>query len=441
MCGLAGIVNKVPRAFDYSAFCVLGIANDSRGGDSCGVFIDGKYEYGVDKEKYFQAYFPESELLFNTKTARIALLHCRKASVGRITKETAQPVILTNDKGEVEFVVLHNGTIYNYKELAAKYIPEIDISGMTDSQVMARIFYYSGYDVLSEYNGGSVFVIIDYRNYGPHIYLFKGSSKKHAYSKEEEEERPLCYCIDSVKRELMFSSIGIHLLALRKDLNAWDLAANVLWEFNGKELVKVKDCPRDKVTQSREIEILYPTHRDFRSYKSIFELEDSMYNSWITQDLNQNICLFKGKRANGKIMLSKWGRVETSSSRKMSPTKPFWFFDGVMLKNDKCFRFLYAFRRKSGLNDIEFRKKYQTLIRYLSIDEVFRGEDGLMYRALSPTKAIVFTGSLQPLSISSKTEYLAGRVIKNTFNVGARDLDEYIPKEVKINFKSVEKEC
>lgn len=438
MCGIAGIINKIPRTFDYSTFCVLGIANDSRGGDSCGVFIDGKYEYGVDKEKYFQSYFPESELLFDTKTAKIALLHCRKASVGKITKETAQPVILTDEKGNVDFVVLHNGTIYNYQELAKKYIPEIDISGMTDSQVMARIFYFNGYDVLSEYNGGSVFAIVDYRNHGPHTYLFKGASKKHTYSKDEEEERPLCYCIDPVKRELVFSSIGIHLLALRKDCNAWSLTANTLWEFDGKDLVKVKDCPRDKATQTKEIvATTYPLYGSYGRYG----FEEPMYDSWITQDLNQNVCLYKGKRANGKMMLSKWGRVETKAISKISTTKPFWFFDGVMLKNDKCFRFLYTFKKKSGLKDEEFRKKYQTLIRFLSVDEVFKGEDGLMYRALSPNKSIVFTGFYQPLSISNKVEYLAGKIVGSSYNVGSKELDDYIPKKVEINFKAVEKEC
>ena len=41
MCGLFGLVGKHSRSFDYSTFCTLGIANDSRGGDSCGIFIDG----------------------------------------------------------------------------------------------------------------------------------------------------------------------------------------------------------------------------------------------------------------------------------------------------------------------------------------------------------------------------------------------------------------
>ena len=101
MCGIAGIITKTPRVFDYSTFCTLGIANDARGGDSCGVFIDGRYEYGTEDTKLFSNYFLSSDLLDNTNKAMVAMVHCRKASVGKISKETAQPVVLTDKNGKV----------------------------------------------------------------------------------------------------------------------------------------------------------------------------------------------------------------------------------------------------------------------------------------------------------------------------------------------------
>ena len=57
MCGIAGIINKTPRNFDYSTFCTLGISNDTRGGDSCGIFIYGKYECVVIDDKFFSYFF------------------------------------------------------------------------------------------------------------------------------------------------------------------------------------------------------------------------------------------------------------------------------------------------------------------------------------------------------------------------------------------------
>ena len=129
MCGIAGILRTKKAKFDYQTFCTLGIANDSRGGDSCGVFIDGETEYGTFKEKYFQDFFQDSKVINAAidKKINISLVHCRKASVGVVSEKTAQPVVLRDKAGNVRFVLLHNGTIWNYEELAKKYIPNIDI--------------------------------------------------------------------------------------------------------------------------------------------------------------------------------------------------------------------------------------------------------------------------------------------------------------------------
>lgn len=56
MCGIFGIINKKKSDFDKTTFNVLGINNDTRGGDSCGVFIDGRYEYGVDDKSYYEEF-------------------------------------------------------------------------------------------------------------------------------------------------------------------------------------------------------------------------------------------------------------------------------------------------------------------------------------------------------------------------------------------------
>ena len=163
MCGIFGMISRKTKPFNKRAFCTMGVRNDSRGGDSCGVFIDGLVEYGVDKQKTFISFFRDSKILDTTTECKVALGHCRKASVGKVSLETAQPVVLYNEQGFIDYVLIHNGTVYNYQELAKKYIPDVDITGLTDSQVMARLFYYMGYDCLDEYNGGAVFVIHDYR--------------------------------------------------------------------------------------------------------------------------------------------------------------------------------------------------------------------------------------------------------------------------------------
>ena len=98
MCGIFGMISKKARPFNKRAFCTMGVRNDSRGGDSCGIFIDGNVEYGVDKEKLFISFFRKSALLNVTTQCKIALGHCRKASVGKVSLETAQPVVIKNEE-------------------------------------------------------------------------------------------------------------------------------------------------------------------------------------------------------------------------------------------------------------------------------------------------------------------------------------------------------
>ena len=105
MCGIFGhLTLKEKKKFDFSLFTTLGINNDSRGGDACGIFIDGQVEYGTTKKtKYFQDFFLGSKLLFDTEEFNIALGHCRKASPGiGLEPEKAQPVVLRKEKtGEI----------------------------------------------------------------------------------------------------------------------------------------------------------------------------------------------------------------------------------------------------------------------------------------------------------------------------------------------------
>ena len=249
MCGIFGIINSEKKNFDYQTFCTLGICNDDRGGDSCGVFIDGKYEYGVNENKLFSDFYRKSKVIQEARTCNIALGHCRKASIGAINEKTAQPVIIEED-GVIKFVVIHNGTIYDYIELAKRYIPNVDITGMTDSQVMARIFYYAGYDVLKEYSGGAAFVIVDYRQEKPEIMMFKGASLVSLTSQVPTEERPLYLVYGG--GTLIFSSISKFLRTKKKYETLYTCPHNKLCRINDNgELEEVQAYDRSEMYQFR----------------------------------------------------------------------------------------------------------------------------------------------------------------------------------------------
>lgn len=443
MCGIAGIITKTPRVFDYSTFCTLGIANDARGGDSCGVFIDGKYEYGIGDTRFFSNYFLSSDLLDNTNKAMVAMVHCRKASIGKISKETAQPVVLTDKNGKVLYVLMHNGTIYNYRELAEKYIPKIDITGMTDSQVMARIFFNCGYKALEEYNGGAVFAIADYRGGSPKVLLFKGSSKKNRHSKEEEEERPLYYCVDKVRRELVFSSIAINLIALRRNCDVYCMRTNTLVEFDGKALNPLEIHSREKCIQNKDTPPAYMSKVSYfgnSSYDKKGITDFSLYplDKYIGINHLNNTYSFGGTKMHGKFYISDYGRVD--SAPKYKGLHEVYFYNGIALKNVYCYRFLTAFKKTTGLSDKDFMDKFQIMIRFLSIDGLYC-KDGVWYKAVSSTDSVPYTGEYCPLTSSTKTTFVDGARKTTSYERIARALDEILPKKDDINFKEIKEQC
>jgi hypothetical protein len=441
MCGIWGIINSHARAFDYSTFCTLGIANDSRGGDSCGIFIDGYYEYGAKSDdKLFQCHFLGSDYLTKLKNSTIAFGHCRKASVGTIDETTAQPVVLINETGKVEYVLMHNGTIKNYKELAAKYIPDVDITGMTDSQVMARIFYYTGYKALSEYIGGAVFAVADYRGKKPKVLLFKGSSKKDKYSKEATEERPLYYCVDPRKGELIFSSISSYMFAMRPNLTIWILNSNTIFEFNGKDLEAIEEVSRENATQKEDVVSTIYSRNNYCKDFGIWDEGDFLYDNFITTNQADNVYYGKGKKLHGRIYLSKYG-VLLDKIYKKSICKEIYFWKGIALKSAACFRFLIILKKESKLKDKEFDEKFNNLIRFLSIDGVYH-EGESWFKAISPTKRTLFTGTLNMLTSTSGSEFFSGNRGATYYGRTSEDaFSEIENAKLEINFKTIKEEC
>lgn len=370
MCGIAGIINLKKQKFNKPLFNILGIANDKRGGDSCGVFIDGNYEYGVNKTKLYEDFFYESKLLKETTESKTAFLHCRKASVGKIGLETAQPVIITEDD-EVKYCLIHNGTIHNYEELAKKYIPEINIKGLTDSQVMARIFYYKGYDALSEYNGGAVFAIADYRENkdNPRIFFWKGSSKNYSTSKEASEERPFFWA--STKTVFVFSSIVTHLDAVYGENNVYTIIENNLIELKDNDLVIVKHYDRSKCQQNK----IYVSNYNYGKNKPADNNDTSWWGnygntSYIYANLDGDY-MSKGSKIHGKKFCSAHG---TAFDYNFEAKHAMWtyFYHGILLYNEFSFNLIEKIRKgfidqnKKYLNSEEFYKDYPEIVSYFS---------------------------------------------------------------------------
>lgn len=363
MCGIFGQINKTKQGkFNFPAFTTFGIANDTRGGDSCGIFIDGKTEYGIDKQKYFADFIQTSKLLNNTKTSHIALGHCRKASVGKIGLETAQPVII-KENDEVKFVVIHNGTIYNYQELAHKYIPEINITGMTDSQVMAHIFYHKGYDCLNEYNGGAVFVIVDYRPVDPLILCFKGQSKQYYSSQIDTDERPFYFT--TVHGSLYFSSLYHWLVPFAKNEQIYTITPNQVIKLENLNLKVYQEIDRSKCIQTKKLDSQCYTNPYYSQYDNDYQPLSS-YNTtkYTDKTISVNQCgiyMCGDEFVHGSYYVQPSGKIGYNSDATY-----LHFWNGVLLKNYQCYKFLTNFAQKSKLSPVELCYTIPDIINFLS---------------------------------------------------------------------------
>lgn len=381
MCGIFGVINTKKTKLDKKCFNVLGINNDSRGGDSCGIFIDGEVEYGVNTEKLYSSFFTKSKLLNKTDKCKIALGHCRKASVGAINEKTAQPVVLYDEEGKAEFVVIHNGTIYNYKELAAKYIPHIDITGLTDSQVMTRIFYYCGYDVLEEYYGGAAFVIVDYRSAIPQVLVFKGASRLTQASVNDQEERPFYFIQND--NTFIFSSISTYLKALTGE-QCYSLDPNQLVEVKNDDVYLVRDINRKGRTQSQYYH--YYTQTPSNGYNYYGDVFDSEWNHTENKKnlpsntqkeekkeekthakvmVTDNGVYYRGDKVlHGMYNIDNMGEVYNAAFR--NDIHKLWFWDGILLYGHNEFVFLKNLCLHYNMCEQDVKFCMPELLNYLS---------------------------------------------------------------------------
>ena len=435
MCGIFGFIGQRQKPFDKRAFVTLGVANDARGGDSCGIFIDGQYEYGVDKLKLFNDFWYQSKLIKETKSATIALGHDRKASVGGVKAELAQPVIINGENGP-EFVFIHNGTMVNHTALAKKYLPDMDTANMSDSQIMANIFYRHGFDSIEEYIGAAVFVAVDYRSGKPVSYFFKGESKEYSYSTKATEERPLFFTTSH--QQVCFSSIYSTLAALFPDKalakNIYFPNGNTLYTVDPygdinvvKEYDRSKCYQKESYTSSAYNYYRYNRNADFDDEESYYGYYRGENNNNISTNLltpgNNGKLTFDSKTmlyyegddvAHGLYYVVDDGTIVPARTANAFEA---FFFNGVLIKNADALFFLIEFMVTMQLTEDKVFEKYDSLVRYLSpLPAVSLGDDGTptFHKYVTPTECELFSGTMFPLFAGRSIMCQAGIVSSST---------------------------
>lgn len=248
MCGIIGWSGSNPKKFNKQKFDILGLFNNSRGGDSCGVSTDGEIYYGTFLNKTYDEFIINKGYLVPQEVPAV-IGHMRKASVGGVSEVNAHPFGFGSYKEGFEFVGCHNGTLTNYDELGKKYGVETSVwnernvfeRNKVDSEILLEILYKTrDTSVLEEYIGGAALLFQDLRTPNK-IFAFHGASKKEVGDKSETlyEERPLYYYQESKDSVYISSMIeALQFIGGVKDETIHEFRHNQLYEIDNGNVSK-----------------------------------------------------------------------------------------------------------------------------------------------------------------------------------------------------------
>lgn len=244
MCGLFGWVGRNPKTFDKHKFDILGIMNETRGKDSCGISVDGDIMVGVDKTKIYRDWLAITNYNVPT-TIPIVLGHTRYATFGMHTTDNAHPFGFGKNNDEYDFIGVHNGSLLNDVEIADKRAIPITTEKLVqyethtantsrtkiDSEILLECLYRDkNFKVLSEYNGAAA--LLFYNTAEPNVlYAFHGASPLKDGEPQAYIERPLFYYAES-KYSLYISSLEESLFAIGGNSeNVAEFDTNVVYKI------------------------------------------------------------------------------------------------------------------------------------------------------------------------------------------------------------------
>jgi hypothetical protein len=284
--------------FSWAKFDILGIANDTRGGDACGRYTANSIEHANStKDQDYRDYIKLNYPPTLKKNSNTVIGHSRKSSAfygSNSSLEHTQPIVRWNENSnEIKKTLVHNGTIYNTDFLIKKYGVsetfryryinndnnfEFKDFKTNDSNALADIlFNIEGYEVLKDYQGTASLAWYDKDQ--DLLYLFAGESLTYASSSKPTEERPLFFRYSD--NYVWVSSLEAPLLQTRdkKDCGVEEVPKNNVLIFKSGKLIDSIPIDRSNSSQAQH----FSTHtknsrsndRDYYyGYNNSFDDED-----------------------------------------------------------------------------------------------------------------------------------------------------------------------
>lgn len=432
MCGLFGFVSSKGNInINKKDFITLGIFNDSRGGDSVGILTNQQVEYGIEKTKLFSDFYKESELLSLNAPASYLLGHTRKASVGKVVLENAQPVVIYNDNNEIDFVFFHNGTLKNHLALAAKYLTPPYV-GVTDSYLMAYMVYFEGFKVFQEYIGAGMFIIVDFRQdrTSPTISFYKGASSTTELVDTMFEERPLY--MYATKDGFWYSSMINSLDLISFDdpsAKIVNFIPNTVVSYKDGKLIKSEKLSRAKAMQGTAYgsdNVLLETYKTYQSPVPQSKLpHHTPANN--TPNINAQLptfgeaCYFfpkhshsyylnklafedgyyylNGQMAHGPLKITEYGYITEDPGEYIM-----YFFHGVLLHGKNIYEALNMIQYEFTIEPEDIMH-YHSYMLYWKSPMPLEDENGLFYTVTDKFDYVLKHGLYHPILISPSYYY------------------------------------
>jgi hypothetical protein len=376
-CGIFAWTGVSSDKFSPFLFNVLGVYNDTRGGDSCGVYFNKGSITGIKTEAKYEKLVKTKKLHTTIKPGKypIVIGHCRKASVGTVSEMNVQPTLLRdstkNDK--LVYVQAHNGTITNQRELATKYDIKIE-KDESDSIVLSKLINKVGFKVLAEYEGSAALVIYFVKE--PNVlYAFHGESKSYTVL---TEERPLHFInVKGSGTYISSESSPLEFISNGGEVSAFKL--NTVYKLSGDKVEEFQKIEREKAILKKYTGFNYNnTDEDTNNYywtRQQSVITDNLIHTGITKNIccsnietnfnsisvNTRIRYFKGfymigaSYAHGEVIVDAWGYVRTPKLYEKQATLFYlYFFHGILLANKGAYDDLILTSKINGIgNSVE----------------------------------------------------------------------------------------